>query len=95
MNPGQRSGPYNEEIRHKMKGTANKVAPVIELSRFDLPRFLRWALILIIYLILFSALDQLAHALQLFPGVVAWYPPDGLSLAFLLSLGGALYPSLR
>ncbi len=56
-------------------------------KRFDLPRFIRWVLVLILYLITFSALDQLTHTLQLYPGVVAWYPPDGLSLAFLLTFG--------
>ncbi len=61
-------------------------------KRFDLPRFFRWVLVLILYLITFSALDQLAQRLQLFSGVVAWYPPDGLSLAFLLTFGSGFTP---
>jgi PAS domain S-box-containing protein/putative nucleotidyltransferase with HDIG domain len=60
--------------------------------RFDLPRFLRWVLVIIIYLITFTALDQLTHTLQLFSGVVAWYPSDGLSLAFLLTFGTGFTP---
>jgi hemerythrin-like metal-binding protein/PAS domain S-box-containing protein len=75
-----------------MKGTANNVKTLTKLLRFNLPRFLRWVLVLIIYLITFSALDQLTHTLQLFPGVVAWYPPDGLSLAFLLTFGAGFTP---
>ena len=62
------------------------------IPQFDLPRFLRWVLVLVLYLITFSALDQLTHTLQLFPGVVAWYPPDGLSLAFLLTFGAGFTP---
>ena len=77
-----------------MKDTANKVKTLIELSRFDLHRFLRWVLVLILYLITFSLLDQLTHTLQLFPGVVAWYPPDGLSLAFLLTFGAGFTPAV-
>ncbi len=62
------------------------------IPRFDLPRFLRWVLVLVLYLVTFGALDQLTHTLQLFPGVVAWYPPDGLSLAFLLTFGAGFAP---
>jgi len=60
--------------------------------RFDPGRLSRGVLVLILYLLAFSALDQLTHALQLFPGVVAWYPPDGLSLAFLLTFGAGFAP---
>ena len=63
------------------------------IPRFDLPRLFRWVLVVIIYLITFSVLDQLTHTLQLFPGVVAWYPPDGLSLAFLLTFGAGFTPA--
>jgi len=64
----------------------------LNFKRFDLPRIFRWVLILILYLITFSALDQLTQNLQLYPGVVAWYPPDGLSLAFLLTFGVGFTP---
>src|ERR1035437_8161395 len=75
-----------------MKDKTNKVETAIKPARFDYPRILRWVFVVIIYLIIFSALDQLAHTLQLFPGVVAWYPPDGLSLAFLLTFGVGFTP---
>ena len=78
--------------RQTMKGTANKVKTLTERSRFDIAKIFRWVLVLILYLITFSALDQLAHTLQLFPGVAAWYPPDGLSLAFLLTFGVGFIP---
>ncbi len=75
------------------KGTIIKDKGVTDRRRFDLPRFLRWVLILIIYLVTFSALDFLSQTLQIFPGVVAWYPPDGLSLAFLLTFGVGFIPA--
>ncbi|HSM23657.1 MAG TPA: MASE1 domain-containing protein, partial [Anaerolineaceae bacterium] len=67
------------------------------LRRFDFPqfklhRFLRWLLVIVLYLITFSALDNLTHTIEIFPGVVAWYPPDGLSLAFLLTFGVGFAP---
>lgn len=78
-----------------MKAKASFVKTILGrliFKRFDLPRFFRWVLVLILYLITFSALDQLTHTLQLYPGVVAWYPPDGLSLAFLLTFGAGFTP---
>ena len=81
-------------VRHTMKIIANKGKPLIELARFDIRRFLRLALVLILYLITYSLLDQLTYTLQLFPGVVAWYPPDGLSLAFLLTFGAGFTPAV-
>jgi len=80
-------------LRHFIKDTARKVGTVTERSGLALPRLLRWALVLIVYLLTFSLLDQLTHTLQLFPGVVAWYPPDGLSLAFLLGFGAGFTPA--
>ena len=75
-----------------MKGTADKARRISALSRLDIPIFLRWVLVLILYLITFSALDQLTRMFQLFPGVVLWYPPDGWSLAFLLTFGAGFTP---
>ena len=59
-------------------------------KRFDLERVFRWALVLIIYLITFSALDQLAQGLQLFPGVVAWYPPGRVKVP--IAFGNRILP---
>jgi hypothetical protein len=55
-----------------MKDKTNKVETVIKSGRFVTRKILRWATVAIIFLILFSALDQLAHTLELFPGVVTW-----------------------
>ena len=54
----------------------------------------RTALVLIIYLALFVLLDWLSRSFQILPGVVVWYPPDGLSFALLLAFGGAWWPSV-
>jgi len=86
------SNGHKKGVRLTMKDKTNKVETVIKPGRFDYPRILRWVFVVIIYLIIFSGLDQLAHTLQLFPGVVAWYPPDGLSLAFLLTFGVGFTP---
>jgi PAS domain S-box-containing protein len=56
------------------------------------PRLIRRGIVLFLYLIAFSVFDSLTRALEIFPGVVAWYPPDGLSLAFLLALGAQVTP---
>jgi len=57
-----------------------------------LPRTMRRGIVLILYLLTFSLFDSLTRTLELFPGVVAWYPPDGLSLAFLLAVGVRFAP---
>ena len=75
-----------------MNDKTNIVETVIKPGQFNYPRILRWVLILIFYLILFSAVDSLTRIFQSFPGVVTWYPPDGLSLAFLLSFGAGFTP---
>ena len=54
---------------------------------------LRIALIFVAYLLAFTMLDLRSHALQVFPGIVAWYPPDGLSFAFLLVFGASFLPA--
>jgi hemerythrin-like metal-binding protein/PAS domain S-box-containing protein/putative nucleotidyltransferase with HDIG domain len=82
-----------ERPRSSMVDTVNKVVKLIVPTHLDLGRVLRWALVLILYLFTFSLLDQLTHTLQLFPGVVAWYPPDGFSLAFLLTFGMGFTPA--
>ena len=49
--------------------------------------FFRWVVIVISYLIIFSLLDLFSQQFQIYPGVVAWYPPDGVSFAFLVAFG--------
>ena len=60
--------------------------------RINVPKLFRWVIVLVIYLALFSLLDGLTRSFQLFPGVATWYPPDGLSLAFLLAFGVGFTP---
>ena len=54
----------------------------------------RIALVLIPYLALFTGLDWLSRSFQVLPGIVIWYPPDGLSFALLLTFGGAWWPAV-
>src|SRR5260221_4782773 len=58
----------------------------------NLSTILRTALIWAAYLVGFIALDRLSLAFQIYPGVVAWYPPDGLSFALLLVFGWRFMP---
>ena len=51
------------------------------------------ALFLAGYLAVFVALDHATLAFQTSSGVTPWYPPAGLSLAFLLILGPAFAPA--
>ena len=53
---------------------------------------MRFALIIFIYLLTFIILDFRSHTFEIFPGIVAWYPPDGLSFAFLLTFGLGFLP---
>jgi PAS domain S-box-containing protein len=48
----------------------------------------------ILYLIVFVFLDLLTRTWQIFPGVVAWYPPSGISFAFLLTFGAGFLPMI-
>jgi PAS domain S-box-containing protein len=62
-------------------------------SSINPPVLLRGALIFVAYLLVFIFLDLRALSVQVFPGIVAWYPPDGLSLAFLLTFGAPFLPA--
>jgi PAS domain S-box-containing protein len=52
------------------------------------------ALIVCAYLTAFLALDALTHAFEELPGVVAWYPPAGLSYGLLLVFGVRFAPAV-
>jgi PAS domain S-box-containing protein len=67
-------------------------APSLTFSSVRPRIVLRGALIFALYLLVFILLDFWAHSVQVFPGIVAWYPPDGLSLAFLLTFGTPFLP---
>ncbi len=83
-----------KDVHQKIEDTQDKPNSSMERSRFNYSRFFRWAIVLVLYLIVFSLLDRLTRILELFPGVVAWYLPDGLSLAFLLTFGVGFVPAL-
>ena len=72
--------------------TPGNKSPGLFDSRLTFRVALRIALIYAVYLLLFSALDLNSHSLQVYPSVVAWYPPDGLSFALLLTFGAAFLP---
>ena len=55
---------------------------------------LRTVLIFLLYLLVFVALDVRSHNLETIIGVVAWYPPDGLSFAFILAFGSIFLPGV-
>jgi len=61
-------------------------------QRVDAGKVRRTLLVVAAYLAVFLTLDWLSRTFQVFPGVVAWYPPDGLSFAFLLTFGAAFAP---
>lgn len=79
-------------IFNPTKGTAKTDILRMNPSRSHVARLFRLGLILVLYLVTFVGLDTLTQMFQLFPGVVAWYPPDGLSLAFLLTFGVGFAP---
>ena len=61
-------------------------------TRLNFSKILRLVLIAILYLCTFCLLDLFSQKFQIYPGVVAWYPPDGVSLAFLLTFGLGFTP---
>ena len=64
MSPVQEPGPFEKGVRRMLKGSANKVKKLTEPAQFDITRFFRWVLVLILYLVTFSALDQMASCEQ-------------------------------
>jgi hypothetical protein len=54
----------------------------------------RITIFFVVYLVIFIILDSRSHTFEVYPGIVAWYPPDGLSFAFLLALGALFLPAL-
>src|SRR5688500_209724 len=69
-------------------------ASISSFSRTKFGAVLRIVSIFAAYLFAFTILDSRAHALEVYPGVVAWYPPDGLSFAMLLTLGAWFLPAI-
>jgi PAS domain S-box-containing protein len=67
---------------------------ISSFTRTKLAGVLRPGSMLVVYLLAFIILDSRSRAFELYPGVVAWYPPDGLSFAMLLILGAWFLPAL-
>lgn len=65
--------------------TVNKIAAAS--TRPKSRAVFRIALILTVYLIIFVSAAWLTQTYESIPGVVAWYPPDGVSFALLLTFG--------
>jgi len=58
------------------------------------PPLLRLALIVAVYLIAFIILDFITKQFAGLPGIVAWYPPAGLTYALLLVFGVPFTPAV-
>ena len=56
--------------------------------------FFRFALIIAVFLLLFFIFDVISHKYEDLPGIVVWYPPAGLTYAFLLVFGVGLTPAV-
>lgn len=74
-------------MTHIEKSSGETTSPLIMFHTT-----LRIALIFIFYLLAFIILDISSHKFEVYPGIVAWYPPDGLSFAFLLAFGASFLP---
>lgn len=62
------------------------------LQRRALRKYLLRTFFVVAYLASFFILDSVSRIFETLPGVVAWYPPDGLSFALLLAFGIAFAP---
>jgi hypothetical protein len=71
-----------------MKSIKKPAAPPVAAELHRNPRsLLRAALIVAVYLIAFITLDFITKQFEELRGVVAWYPPAGLTYALLLVFG--------
>src|SRR5664280_2590380 len=57
-------------------------------------RLLRAALIVAVYLLAFIILDFITKQFEGLPGIVAWYPPAGLTYSLLLVFGVSFTPAV-
>ena len=73
--------------------TAPSVSSGQTLHRNPRP-LLRAALIVAAYLFAFIILDFITHQFEELPGIVAWYPPAGLTYALLLVFGLRFTPAV-
>jgi putative nucleotidyltransferase with HDIG domain len=56
--------------------------------------FLRAVLIIVAYLLAFVILDLITRQFEVLPGIVAWYPPAGLTYTLLLVFGVGFTPAV-
>ena len=71
------------------------VTPRATAELHHTPRsLLRTALIVAVYLLAFVVLDIFTRQLEELPGVVAWYPPSGLTYTLLLVFGVGFTPAV-
>jgi PAS domain S-box-containing protein len=70
------------------------VPPGVAVFRRNLRPLLRYALIFAAYLCAFILLDFITQQFEQLPGVVAWYPPAGLTYALLLVFGVSFAPAV-
>lgn len=60
----------------------------------EAPIWVRWLLIVVVYMVLWAGLDWVALRFEVQPEIAVWYPPSGLSVALLLVFGLRFTPLL-
>ncbi len=75
-------------------GVENGKKAAATLIRPNSRAVLRTALILIVYLAVYCALDWLTYSFEILPRAVAWFPADGVSFALVLTFGAGFTPAL-
>lgn len=70
----------------------NTICQRWDTLRPGISKAFRWLIVILSYLVIFALLDKFSKEFQIYPGVVAWYPPDGISMAFLFTFGAGFSP---
>ena len=70
------------------------LSPKVDKQHHNTHPLLRTALIVAIYLISFILLDFITKQFEGLPGIVAWYPPAGLTYTLLLVFGVRFTPAV-
>jgi integral membrane sensor domain MASE1 len=83
----------NDDAKRDMKKESAAPPGAAELQRNPRP-LSHTALIVAIYLCAFIILDFFTQAFEELPGIVAWYPPAGLTYALLLAFGVRFTPAV-
>jgi signal transduction histidine kinase len=96
-----KTGPIEEPVGVQPKNltakgsSASAAAPVGAAELHRNPRLLlRSALVITAYLLVFFILDLYSHQFEELRGIVAWYPPAGLTYALLLVFGVRFAPAV-